>query len=135
MADSRSRTRRKARSESRQTGGEENTPRSPTLAFAVEQLRNDPKITFGELREAGRKSGFKVEPIVYGRAKLYLGLAKPRLPNSPVLFRRGPGRPPKSGDTGAIVRSLAGLAEAARREAAYRKALLKIRSILDNIRA
>jgi len=55
---------------------------SPNLAFAVAQLRKNPKTSFAALRAAGQKRGLTIVPIVYGRAKLALGLSKPGVANT-----------------------------------------------------
>lgn len=57
------------------------------MDFAKEYLRAHPKAEYADFREAAAKRGFKVFPIVYGRAKALLGL----VPTAP----RGTGRSAK----------------------------------------
>lgn len=53
---------------------------SPAFDFLVQELRNEPNIVYGALRERAEAAGFKIAPIMYGRAKAVLGLVpvKPR---------------------------------------------------------
>jgi hypothetical protein len=53
---------------------------SPAFDFLVQELRNEPNIVYGTLRERAEAAGFKIAPIMYGRAKAVLGLVpvKPR---------------------------------------------------------
>ncbi len=47
---------------------------SPTYQFVAAQLRENPELTFHRLKDLGEAAGFKVMPVVYGRAKALLGL-------------------------------------------------------------
>lgn len=133
---------------------------SPNLQFAVEQLKKNPKIEFGAVKAAAEKKGLKMIPIIFGRAKLALGIAKKgpakakaagkrgpgRPPKSASQIaakpgpkvkvaapgRRGPGRPPKSANAG-LDGQLAELAAAVRESEAQRRALDQIRAILDGL--
>lgn len=53
---------------------------SPAFDFLVQLLRNEPKAIYGDLRDRCAARGFKIAPIMYGRAKAVLGLVpvKPR---------------------------------------------------------
>lgn len=61
------------------------TPR-PTMArkasvpfeFLVNELRREPNLAYGELRDRAAERGFKIAPIMYGRAKAVLGLVPVR---------------------------------------------------------
>lgn len=54
--------------------------RSGAFEFAVDMLRVEPALEYGILRLRGEASGHRIPPILYGRAKAYLGLVpvKPR---------------------------------------------------------
>lgn len=53
---------------------------SPAFDFLVQALRADAKLDYGTLRDRAAANGFKIAPIMYGRAKAVLGLVpvKPR---------------------------------------------------------
>lgn len=53
---------------------------SPAFDFLVKALRDDPSLAYGTLRDRAAANGFKIAPIMYGRAKAVLGLVpvKPR---------------------------------------------------------
>jgi len=63
---------------------------SGAFEFAVRMLRSEPNLEYGDLRLRAEANGFRIPPILYGRAKEYLGLVpvKPRTPKQEV--RRGP---------------------------------------------
>lgn len=100
---------------------------NPMMDFVCGMLKKDKDVPFKDVRDAGTKKGFKIFPIVYGRAKALLGLvptaprgqgkaaaasrarAKARAGGSKVaskqgVLRRGPGRPPKSASVAAPAR-------------------------------
>lgn len=47
---------------------------SPAFDFLIESLRAEPTLSYGELQTRSTAKGFKVAPIMYGRAKALLGL-------------------------------------------------------------
>jgi hypothetical protein len=47
---------------------------SPAFDFLVQELRRDGTLNYGTLRERAEARGFKIAPIMYGRAKAVLGL-------------------------------------------------------------
>lgn len=53
---------------------------SAAFDFLVQELRREPQLLYGELRERCEARGWKIAPIMYGRAKAVLGLVpvKPR---------------------------------------------------------
>lgn len=53
---------------------------SPAFDFLVQELRREPTLAYGTLRDRCDAKGFKIAPIMYGRAKAVLGLVpvKPR---------------------------------------------------------
>ena len=53
-------------------------PSTPAFEFLVEELRQQPTISYGELRTAAEARGLKIAPIMYGRAKALLGLVPVR---------------------------------------------------------
>ncbi len=89
----------------------EKTFASPLMQFVVDQLRANKNATYREIADAAQKKGMKLAPIVFGRAKLALGMVKAgqgktkraaaaagkRGPGRPKGSGRGPGRPPGSG--------------------------------------
>ncbi len=53
---------------------------SPAFDFLVQELRREPNLLYAELRTRCEAKGWKIAPIMYGRAKAVLGLVpvKPR---------------------------------------------------------
>jgi hypothetical protein len=53
---------------------------SAAFDFLVQELRREPHLSYGELRQRAEANGFPIAPIMYGRAKAMLGLVpvKPR---------------------------------------------------------
>lgn len=51
---------------------------SPDFDFLVAELRSDPHLSYGELRQRSEARGFRIAPIMYGRAKAVLGLVPVR---------------------------------------------------------
>lgn len=53
---------------------------SAAFDFLVQELRRDPNLVYGDLRQRCEERGWKIAPIMYGRAKAVLGLVpvKPR---------------------------------------------------------
>jgi hypothetical protein len=53
---------------------------SVPFEFLIQELRREPGLTYGELRDRATARGFPIAPIMYGRAKAVLGLVpvKPR---------------------------------------------------------
>ena len=47
---------------------------SPAFDFLVESLRAEPALSYGELQTRSTAKGYKIAPIMYGRAKALLGL-------------------------------------------------------------
>lgn len=57
------------------------TPRkkgSAAFDFLVGELRREPQLSYGELRQRAEANGFPIAPIMYGRAKAVLGLVPVR---------------------------------------------------------
>ncbi len=50
---------------------------SPTFEFTRQYLEDRPDAAFAEIRDAAQKQGLKVIPVIYGRAKKALGMARP----------------------------------------------------------
>jgi hypothetical protein len=63
---------------------------SPLMQFVVDHLRAVKDAPYKEIAEAAAKKGLKLVPIVYGRARAALGMAKKA---KPATTKRGPGRP------------------------------------------
>ncbi len=119
---------------------------SPLIEFVLAQLKKNPKSTYGEIVEAGKKAGHKIVPVVYGRARVMAGLSpkkgkaaakkkaaakvaapartvkrgpgRPRKDAQPVVVKRGPGRPRKTDE---LTNLVARLQQAERLEAALRQ--------------
>ena len=113
---------------------------SPTFDFTKKFLEKKPAASFAEIQAAASKKGLKVIPVVYGRAKKLLGLAKPTAKKAApsagvagkVAARRG--RPPKSAAaivTGTALGTLEGAIQAMRRNDMDRE---RYRRILERIR-
>ena len=66
--------------QSPQSSPGDHEPPQSGFEFAVHSLRMTPEITFQDLKARAEMAGFKLPPIVYGRAKALLGLVptKPR---------------------------------------------------------
>ena len=109
--------------------------KSPSLAFAMERLKKNPNAVFADLKKDAEKRGLKMVPIVFGRAKLALGLAKKK-PKGAKL-----GRPPGSGTKVKLSSLPAGLGSSvlnqieglARDAQSYRAAMDEIRAILNRL--
>jgi hypothetical protein len=118
---------------------------SASMAFAVAALKKDPSALFATIQASAQKKGLVMIPIIYGRAKRALGIAKPALVpvNEPTDLianpvqprRRGPGRPPQRATAAASVpaASMDQLMSLVRESEIHRNALEQIRSILDGV--
>jgi hypothetical protein len=62
---------------------------SPLMQFVVDHLRAAKNAPYREIAEAAAKKGLKLVPVVYGRARAALGMAK----KTKAPSKRGPGRP------------------------------------------
>lgn len=114
---------------------------SPNLEFAVAQLKKNPKLEFGKLKAAADKKGLKMMPIIFGRAKLALGLSKAGSSKrgrkasraaSSGTARGGSSRNGSNGN-GSTINGIQQLVDAVRRTEALQQALQEIRTILDNV--
>lgn len=80
---------------------QEKTFASPLMQFVVEKLRADRNVTYRDVADAAEKRGLKLVPIVFGRAKLALGMVKAGQGQAKRRAKessgRGPGRPPGKG--------------------------------------
>ncbi len=127
---------------------------NPAFEIVVSMLQKNPAVSYADVAAAAQAKGYKIYPIVYGRAKLLLGQVgvKPatrkkaiarkaaRAATAPAavgLVRRGPGRPRKvpvelSGLSGldAVVAHMRGL-ERERDE--LRSVLAKLRGVLSTV--
>jgi hypothetical protein len=118
---------------------------SPNLAFAVAQLRKNPKITFGALKSAADRKGLKVVPIVFGRAKLALGIQRKGGRKVAAgraakggnglhgLLGKDIGKDIKNGKLEAMNGSLGRILEAVRQAEAQRLVLAQIKAMLDTV--
>lgn len=82
---------------------------SEGLAFLVEALKKNRDVSYADAAEAAKKAGFKVYPIMYGKAKLMLGYVKAgsgaaKKAKAKAAGKRGPGRPPMAKVAGAVRR-------------------------------
>jgi len=110
--------------------------KSPSLAFAIERLKKNPNAIFADLKRDAEKRGLKMVPIVFGRAKLALGLAKKKPKGAKAAGSRGSsggkvklgGLPAGLGSS--VLNQIEGLARDAQ---AYRGAIDEIRSILNRL--
>lgn len=111
--------------------------KSPTLAFAIERLKKNPNAIFADLKRDAEKRGLKMVPIVFGRAKLALGLAKKKPKVAKGAGTRGSsggGRVKLGGLPAGLGSSVLNQIEGLARDAqAYRGAIDEIRSILNRL--
>lgn len=66
---------------------------SPAYDIAVKMIEKDPNVPFSDVKAAVEKKGLSIFPIVYGRAKLALGLVGEKAP-TPRGAKKKPGRKP-----------------------------------------
>ncbi len=127
------------------------------LEFIRQLIAKDNALSYGEVKEAADKKGFKIFPIMYGRAKALEGLVKVSkrgtgkaakaaakktanatpagaMPAAPA--RRGPGRPRKVQPTGSDLSQLSSILDAVKGHAQerdrYRRVLEQIRGLLES---
>jgi hypothetical protein len=110
---------------------------SPNLQFAVALLKKNPKVDFQSVKSAAEKRGLKMMPIIFGRAKLALGISKP---GSAKRARRagasaGSLRGHRNGNGFGGIVGIEQLVDAVRRVEALQRALDEIRSIVDSVEA
>lgn len=115
------------------------------MAFAVAALKKDPSALFATIQFSAEKKGLVMIPIIYGRAKRALGIAKPApvpvaelsglSPHTVQPKRRGPGRPPQraTAAVSAPAASMDQLMSLVRESEIHRNALEQIRTILDGV--
>lgn len=112
---------------------------SPAFEFVVGMLKKNPKVAYADVRAAAAKRGYKIYPIVYGRAKKLLGMTKPKRAAKAgaarrTPARRGPGRPrTKSVAMDSLEGIIAMMKEGEREREVCRRALQDIRAIIDNV--
>jgi hypothetical protein len=113
--------------------------KSPSLAFAMERLKKNPNAVFADLKKDAEKRGLKMVPIVFGRAKLALGLAKkkPKVAVAKVPGTRASASSAKvklgalpAGLGSSVLNQIEGLARDAQ---TYRAAVEEIRAILNRL--
>lgn len=115
--------------------------KTPLMAFVVEYLRSRPEASYAELKSAAAQKGFKIAPIVFGRARKELGFsamrdAKPArtAPKAPVaapVRRRGPAASSGfGGDLAAMLGRLQGMASERDR---FHAALQQIARVLRDV--
>jgi hypothetical protein len=110
--------------------------KSPSLAFAIERLKKNPNAVFADLKKDAEKRGLKMVPIVFGRAKLALGLAKkkPKMAKANGARSAGGGKMKLGGLPAGLGSSVLNQIEGLARDAqAYRAAIDEIRSILNRL--
>lgn len=126
---------------------------SAPMDYIVSRLKRNPDVAYADVKEGAEAKGMTVHPIMYGRAKLLLGMVKPGSAKKKKkkkakratkkatrkAGRRGPGRPRKSGrragGAGGAVESIQALVrevEAQGRENTQLRATLeKVRDLID----
>ncbi len=70
------------------------------MEFLVANLKRNKNAVYGDLLKVARKRGLTIYPVMFGRAKVVLGMvkAKPRVSKKAAkktAAKRGPGRPRK----------------------------------------
>ncbi|HYC78827.1 MAG TPA: hypothetical protein VEI02_14475, partial [Planctomycetota bacterium] len=73
--------------------------KSTSMQLAVDRLRANPNVEYAEIAAAAKDKGLKMAPIVFGRARLALGMAK----KGKAAGRRRPGQPKGSKNKAATV--------------------------------
>lgn len=123
---------------------------NPAMEFIVESLKSNRNVAYKDLKEAADKKKLKIFPIMFGRAQAMLGIvklsprgqgkmarAKAAKAGTPMVAKRGPGRPPKSAAAVAFTGTLEGIVAAVKSSEAdksrYRSALEKIQGILADV--
>src|SRR5262245_19605989 len=79
--------------------------------FLVEELKANKDAVYGELKEKADRKGLTVFPVMFGRAKLMLGLAKKKAKAraaAPAREGRRVGRPANPDSKSARIRELLG---------------------------
>ena len=99
--------------------------------FAAKLIRKNPDISMAELKKAAKPHGIRIYPLAIGKAKVSLGLGRPKTRRKVTRKRgtgkRGPGRPRKAADPAAALSQIASqMRELERENAALRKALAKV---------
>ena len=109
------------------TDSDEPKPKSG-FQFAVQTLRMAPDISYQDLKARSQLAGFKLPPIVYGRAKALLGLVpvKPRKSKVPTNLHQVGSGPNGPGDMLDGLRSVEQLVAAARQLDCERLRLLEV---------
>ena len=134
---------------------------NPAMDYIVSRLKKNPEVAYADVKEGAEAKKLTVHPIMYGRAKLLLGMVKPgkgkaakkkakkakgakatTRKTGKKTGRRGPGRPRKAGGRGrssaagnAIdsIQALAREVQAQGREnEALRSTLEKLRDLIDS---
>ena len=73
-------------------------PKKPApFDLIVAALRRNPKAVYANIRDAAARKRLTIYPVMFGRAKLLLGLVKAKPKKKAKVSKRGPGRPPKTG--------------------------------------
>jgi hypothetical protein len=122
---------------------------SDSMAFIVSQLKANPQVDYATVAERAQKKGHKIFPIMYGRAKLLLGMVKAgsgaskrkttgRRPGRPATTGRGAGLRRAAAAAGAggdplnAVRDLvSAVQETQRANESLRRTLEKVKELID----
>ena len=116
---------------------------SPGFEFVVGMLRKNPKVDYATVQAAATRKGYKIYPIVYGRAKKLLGMTGPPKKKAPAVhkttartlasqpaIRRGPGRPRKNA-MDSLETAIEVMKRGERDRERFRKALSQIQNIIE----
>ena len=76
--------------------------KSKAMDYIVSYLKKNPKVEYAAVKEGAAKKRLTIHPIMYGRAKLLLGLVKAGQGKTKKAkaAKRGPGRPRKTAKRG-----------------------------------
>jgi hypothetical protein len=71
---------------------------NPAFEFLMNFMQKNPRAAYADAAAAGKRNGHLLYPIMWGRAQLLLGRAKPKAKKGKVgrPAGRGPGRPPRA---------------------------------------
>ncbi len=113
---------------------------SPAMNFITDFLKKNPEAAYGEINKGAEEAGYKIYPIMYGRAKSLLGLIPEggSRAHRRKAARRGEGRKLRQGRAGRMsdtaVNELSGFVEKFRdmedERNRYRAALISVEKIL-----
>ena len=112
---------------------------SPAFDFVVNMVKKNPQAAYADVKAAADRKGYKIFPIVYGRAKALLGQvsvaphgSKKRLAAKKAAARRAAAKSPVSAMS-SLEAVIGVMKEGERDRERYRQALEEISEIIDRV--